>query len=120
GLARLDELFASGVKQIPGADAFLLYDTFGFPIDLTELIAAERGVGVDLAGFEAALGEQRDRSRAARGSATLTGARGPSLALGSETATSRFVGYSELETGTSTLAHATEQGTDVLVLADSP
>src|SRR5690606_11559209 len=42
GLARLDELFARGVTEIGGDEAFLLYDTFGFPIDLTELIAAER------------------------------------------------------------------------------
>ena len=42
GLKRLDELFASGVSTIPGEEAFKLYDTFGFPIDLTELIAGER------------------------------------------------------------------------------
>ena len=66
GLRRLDEIFASGSKRIPGAEAFKLYDTFGFPIDLTEIIAGERGVEVDLAGFESALEEQRQRSRSAR------------------------------------------------------
>jgi alanyl-tRNA synthetase len=61
GLARLEEL--KGTKIISGDDAFKLYDTFGFPIDLTEIIAAERGQTVDSAGFERALGEQRTRSR---------------------------------------------------------
>ena len=59
GLGRLEELFASGVTTIPGEEAFRLYDTFGFPLDLTQLIAAERGVAVDTAGFDAALGQQR-------------------------------------------------------------
>jgi alanyl-tRNA synthetase len=68
GLERLDVLFAGGVKVIPGDEAFKLFDTFGFPIDLTELIAAEHGVTVDLGGFDVAMKEQRDRSRAARGS----------------------------------------------------
>jgi alanyl-tRNA synthetase len=70
GLKRLEELFASGARTIPGDDAFKLYDTFGFPIDLTQIIAGERGVSVDLAGFERALEEQRERSRAARREAT--------------------------------------------------
>ncbi|HET8632885.1 MAG TPA: alanine--tRNA ligase, partial [Gemmatimonadales bacterium] len=63
GLARLDELLASGTGTIAGEDAFRLYDTFGFPIDLTQLLARERGVDVDVEGFEQALDEQRERSR---------------------------------------------------------
>jgi alanyl-tRNA synthetase len=66
GLRRLEEIFASGVKSIPGEEAFKLYDTFGFPIDLTQIIAGERGVEVDLTGFERALERQRKRSRDAR------------------------------------------------------
>src|SRR5438552_2165987 len=61
GLARLDEL--KGAQVIPGEDAFKLYDTYGLPIDLTQLIAAERGQAGDIAGFERALAEQRQRSR---------------------------------------------------------
>ncbi len=61
GLKRLDEL--KSAKVISGDDAFKLYDTYGFPIDLTQLIAAERGQTVDLAGFERALDAQRERSR---------------------------------------------------------
>jgi alanyl-tRNA synthetase len=64
GLGRLDEL--KGASVISGDDAFKLYDTYGFPIDLTQLIAGERGQTVDVEGFERALGHQRRRSRSAR------------------------------------------------------
>ena len=64
GLRRLDELKSSAM--ISGEDAFKLYDTFGFPLDLTQLIAVERGQAVDTEGFERALGQQRRRSREAR------------------------------------------------------
>jgi alanyl-tRNA synthetase len=75
GLVRMTELLASGATVIPGDEAFRLYDTFGFPIDLTSLIAEENGASVDLAGFEEALEAQRKRSRDARTglSATIRG-----------------------------------------------
>src|SRR5205809_3099974 len=63
GLERLDEL--KGSNSITGADAFKLYDTFGFPIDLTQLIASERGQQVDVTGFERELAKQRTRSHEA-------------------------------------------------------
>ncbi|MBA2266048.1 MAG: alanine--tRNA ligase [Chloroflexi bacterium] len=62
GSTRLDELVGAGAV-ISGSDAFRLHDTFGFPIDLTIEMAAERGVSVDRAGFDAAMAEQRERSR---------------------------------------------------------
>ncbi|MEN0021019.1 MAG: alanine--tRNA ligase, partial [Planctomycetota bacterium] len=62
GIKLFDEVAASG--SITGPDAFKLYDTFGFPIDLTQLMAAERGIGVDIAGFEAEMAKQKERSRA--------------------------------------------------------
>lgn len=69
GLAMLDELIADlkgrGEKVIPGADAFRLYDTHGFPLDLTQDTAREYDMTVDLAGFQAALNEQKERARAA-------------------------------------------------------
>ena len=52
-LALLDETFASGTRQVPGDVAFKLHDTYGFPIEVTQEIAAERGVAVDLDGFDA-------------------------------------------------------------------
>ncbi|MEO8246291.1 MAG: alanine--tRNA ligase [Chloroflexota bacterium] len=71
GSARLAELVAKG-GEIGGEDAFRLHDTFGFPIDLTVEMAAESGVGVDRDGFEAAMADQRQRSRGtARAAAAL-------------------------------------------------
>src|SRR3989454_7403167 len=64
GLSRMEELRHQPV--ISGEDAFKLYDTYGFPLDLTQMIAAEHGHSVDVEGFEQALGQQRRRSRAAR------------------------------------------------------
>ncbi len=62
----IDELRAAGQTVLKGQDAFRLYDTFGFPLDLTEEIAAEHGLAVDRAGFEQAMAEQRERARGAR------------------------------------------------------
>jgi len=74
GMKRFDELAPEHTTQgssaihgtISGEDAFKLYDTFGFPIDLTELMARERGYSVDIAGFEAALQAQRTQSQEER------------------------------------------------------
>lgn len=66
GLKRMDIIIASASgKTISGKDAFELLDTFGFPIDLTRLIASENNLAVDEAGFEAEMKQQKDRSRAA-------------------------------------------------------
>ncbi len=67
GMARFEELASEeGGERISGEEAFKLYDTFGFPLDLTQLMARERGVQVDVEGFEEALARQRARSRADR------------------------------------------------------
>ena len=65
GIRLMDECMerSKGGKVIAGADAFRLYDTYGFPIDLTELIAAENGYTVDQEGFQAELKQQKDRAR---------------------------------------------------------
>jgi alanyl-tRNA synthetase len=69
GLALLDELItnlkAQGRDVIPGDEAFRLYDTFGFPLDLTQDTARDNNMTVDLPGYQAALNEQRERARAA-------------------------------------------------------
>jgi alanyl-tRNA synthetase len=69
GLQLLDELIqgleAKGEMVIPGAEAFRLYDTYGFPLDLTHDTARDHGMTVDVAGFQAALTEQKERARAA-------------------------------------------------------
>ena len=65
GIRMLDDNMAKNAdtKVIPGVDAFVLYDTYGFPIDLTELIATEKGYKVDLEGFNAELQKQKERAR---------------------------------------------------------
>ena len=67
GLARLDEVLAEveakGEKVVPGEAAFRLYDTFGLPLEITRDVAEERGLSVDEAGYQAALEEQRRRTR---------------------------------------------------------
>lgn len=67
GLKKMDDLLAlhQSDKQIPGDEAFELYDTYGFPFDLTKLIASEHGMNVDELGFEKSMEEQKSRSRAA-------------------------------------------------------
>jgi alanyl-tRNA synthetase len=65
GMRVFDEVAARAGQIIPGTDAFRLYDTYGFPVDLTADIARERGLQVDMAGFEQAMNEQRTRARAA-------------------------------------------------------
>jgi len=65
GMGLLEGAFASGEKLLDGDTVFKLYDTFGFPVDLTADIGRERGVSIDLAGFEAAMEAQRERARAA-------------------------------------------------------
>lgn len=84
----------AGTNQISGPDAFKLYDTYGFPFDLTEDFASEKGLTVDRAGFDASMQEQRDRARAAshkEGGMKVQG--GP---LSELTIKSEFVGYNEL------------------------
>ena len=65
GIRMLEDNMAknAATKVVSGVDAFVLYDTYGFPIDLTELIAAEKGYTVDLDGFNVELGKQKERAR---------------------------------------------------------
>ncbi|MEO0946613.1 MAG: alanine--tRNA ligase [Cyanobacteria bacterium J06641_5] len=68
----LAEIIAKGEKQISGVDAFTLYDTYGFPLELTQEIAEERGLRVDEAGFEAEMQAQKERGKAAHKTIDLT------------------------------------------------
>jgi alanyl-tRNA synthetase len=65
GMGILDTALASGAKVLDGETAFKLYDTFGFPLDLTADVCRERGLTVDNAGFDAAMQRQKDQARAA-------------------------------------------------------
>jgi alanyl-tRNA synthetase len=130
GIARFNQLAPEHTTQgstdvrgtISGEDAFRLYDTFGFPIDLTELMAHERGYTVDIAGFESALGEQRTRSKDERKSRKL-GVEADALGdlatwerAGAGPGDSRFVGYDTTEADTEVAAIRRLDGHRVAVL----
>ncbi len=94
GIERFDAFVQGGKgnsKEVPGAFAFELYDTFGFPVDLTELMARETGYSVDRPGFEKSLLEQKTRSRAAAATDT------EDWVVLIEDPMSEFVGYDSLE-----------------------
>lgn len=106
GLAILGEMAdaarAEGRTQITGAEAFKLYDTYGFPLDLTEDYAAEHGLTVDHEGFDEAMQAQRERARAARQDGASMKIQGGPLA--ELTIKSEFVGYNELVTQSNIVA----------------
>ncbi|MEO7084444.1 MAG: alanine--tRNA ligase [Gemmatimonadaceae bacterium] len=136
GLARFDQLaptrHATGGAEIRGTiageDAFRLYDTFGFPIDLTELMARERGYTVDIAGFESALDAQRKRSqderKARKLGVTAEAIDDPAsweLAPGADTGSAQFVGYDtvEIDTQVTAIRHLSD-GRAAVLLLESP
>jgi alanyl-tRNA synthetase len=94
----IEDAKRGGKLEISGTDAFKLYDTFGFPLDLTEDYAVENGMSVDREGFDEAMQEQRKRARSARQeSESMKVQGGP---LGDFTIKSEFVGYTDLVTST--------------------
>ncbi len=93
---QLFESMIHGKTALGGADAFKLHDTFGFPIDLTSLMAREKGLSVDLAEFESLMKEQKDRARAAGKFAVDMSNREDWIVI-SEGDDSEFVGYTQLE-----------------------
>ncbi|MEX2151882.1 MAG: alanine--tRNA ligase, partial [Gemmatimonadaceae bacterium] len=136
GLARFDQIApphtADGSRElhgtISGEDAFRLYDTFGFPIDLTELMARERGYVIDIAGFEAALDQQRRRSQEERKAKKL-GVEVDTLgdlsqwesATDSSTKDVSFVGYDTVEIETQVAAiRRLDKGRVAVLLRETP
>ena len=88
GMERFEKVASSNRQQIPGAEAFLLHDTFGFPFELTRELAEERNLDVDEEGFRAAMDEQRTRSRSNRKTKLLSNV--------ADLPRSEFTGYREL------------------------
>jgi alanyl-tRNA synthetase len=130
GIKRLDAMLANlgPGDTLSGREAFTLYDTYGFPLDLTIEIAAERGIQVDTEGFEKALEEQQERARAAAAfSKELFKKSNEALAaLAADYGGTKFVGYESLEAtaqvklllvGEQTLEEA-PAGTEVQVVLD--
>lgn len=96
GMRIFDDIAARAQGTIPGVEAFRLYDTYGFPVDLTADIARERGLTVDMAGFETAMEQQRETARAAGKFAS-----GASLPadLVAQLQPTGFLGYEQLDAG---------------------
>ncbi len=123
GLGRLDQIVndtkATGSEAIAGETVFELNDTFGFPADLTALIAREKGLGIDEAGFQNALQQQKVRSRKDAASSA-----GDWIDLTETGAKSSFIGYDQPTVTTSLIKYRkvqNKQGTQYqLVLAETP
>lgn len=92
-----EELTGKGSKMLAGADAFKLYDTYGFPLDLTKEILEEKGYEVDEEGFQSAMEEQRTAARTARKTTNYMGADATVYDEIDPAITSEFIGYDKLE-----------------------
>ncbi|MDR2520312.1 MAG: alanine--tRNA ligase, partial [Eubacteriaceae bacterium] len=101
GMQLLSELIAhskmEGAAAVTGMDAFRLHDTFGFPLELTEEVAAEEGMSVDREGFQAELKKQKERSRSARHKGAAVGWLDEIAKIAAFAAPTVFVGYTEFE-----------------------
>jgi len=115
GMRLFDEVAGKSGKIIPGVDAFRLYDTYGFPVDLTADIARERGLEVDMDGFERSMNEQRERARAA-GRFEAKGQMPAELA--SQLKPTAFLGYDALHSQASKVLGIVRAGKQVDQLAE--
>ena len=126
GLRRLDDLIArareNGAEGIASEDAFLLHDTYGFPIDLTLELVSEHGLGVDEEGFEGLMNDQRRRARAGGGRfASTEELRERALALAGEAGfATDFVGYQTTDRETTVGAVASDKERVLVKLVESP
>ena len=118
----LERALQDGAEGISDEDAFTLHDTYGFPIEMTREIAAERGLGVDEDGFERLMNQQRERSRApADRSRTTDALRERALALATQAGfQTDFVGYRTTEQDTTVAVVDAENGRVLAKLVESP
>ncbi|RUL67220.1 alanine--tRNA ligase [Dyella dinghuensis] len=115
GMRVFDEVASKSGRTIPGEDAFRLYDTYGFPVDLTADIARERGLTVDMAGFEQSMAQQRERARAA----SRFEAKGQMPAeLASQLKPTEFLGYHTLSAQGSKVVGIVRAGKQIDQLAN--
>ncbi len=116
GLTRLEEMLegarAKGLSKLPGEDAFHLYDTYGFPLDLAGDVAKERGLAVDTAGFDAAMQAQRERARASWKGAERGKSAGQTkyAALAERAGTVPFTGYEHVREETEVVGLLAAEG----------
>ncbi|MBQ2319736.1 MAG: alanine--tRNA ligase [Lachnospiraceae bacterium] len=103
-----DEMEKSGNKELSGENAFKLYDTYGFPLDLTIEILEEKGYTLDEAGFEAAMKEQREKARGARKETNYMGAEETVYQQLDTSLTTEFIGYDRFVADSKVTALTTE------------
>ncbi len=118
GYKMLDE-FIEGKKDIDGESAFKLYDTYGFPFELTKEIAEEQNLKVDEDGFKKAMQEQKDRAKAATAKISVTGDM-KYAKLEDEVGSTEFVGYEQNECDAKILATIEGEGYVDIVLDKTP
>jgi len=118
GYKLLDE-FIANKKDIDGESAFKLYDTFGFPFELTKEIAEENGLKVDEAGYKVAMQEQKERAKAATAKISVTGDI-KYAKIEEEVGSTEFVGYTENEADAKILATVEGEGYIDIVLNKTP
>ncbi len=119
GYKMLDE-FIDAKKDIDGESAFKLYDTFGFPFELTKEIAEENGLKIDEEGFKAAMQEQKERAKAATAKISVTGDM-KYAKIEKEVGSTEFIGYSENEcSDAKILAQVEGEGYVDIVLNKTP
>lgn len=118
GYKLLEELLADK-EEISGEDAFKLYDTFGFPMELTVEIAQEHGVSVDTEGFKAAMAEQKARAKAATQKISLTDDL-VYVDIEKKFGATDFVGYEKEETESKILATVEGEGFTDVILDKTP
>ena len=118
----LERAREAGAEGISSADAFMLHDTYGFPIELTLELAAEQGMGVDEEGFETLMNEQRTRAREAGGRTVEAGELRERAALlaGRAGFQTEFVGYATTESDTTIGAASADNGRVLAKLVESP
>ena len=121
----LSEILAKDAKQISGEDAFILYDTHGFPLELTQEIAEENGLSVDVQGFETEMEQQRQRSKDAHETIDLT-VQGSLDTLAEHIHATEFLGYTAASSASRVEAvlvngasvQMAEAGTEVQIVLD--
>ena len=105
GVTILEDELSGGAKKLGGSTAFLLHDTYGFPLELTQEIASERNVEVDVEGFEKEMSAQRKRAKSARKGASVDASSVESYrAVMEQHGTTTFVGYETTESTSKVLA----------------